>query len=420
MQSLLSDLLSRLGVEPSETALDLATIGTYLVLLGLGAVIAFFLAKRVLLRAVRFTVQHTDNAWDDRLLEHKVFFWLAHLAPGAVLSAGAREFFEGGTIGSTLGTVAQVYMIAVGLLAVDAAINAALDIYSTFPSSHEIPLKSFAQVVKIVVYLAALLVALSALLGESPLVLLSGLGVVASVLMLVFKDAILGLVAGIQLAANRMLAKGDWLEMPSHNADGDVIEIALTTVKVQNWDKTITTIPTHALISHSFKNWRGMSEAGGRRIKRSIMIDMNTIRLCTPEMLERFGEIRHIASYIESKNQELVAWNEEHGIDGEHVVNARRMTNIGTFRAYVLAYLENHPDIRNDLTLLVRQLDPTPAGLPIQIYCFTNTTAWAEYEAIQADIFDHLLAVAAEFDLRVFQQPGGRDLERLQPSAESA
>ncbi|MDH3745602.1 MAG: mechanosensitive ion channel family protein, partial [Acidobacteriota bacterium] len=251
------------------------------------------------------------------------------------------------------------------------------------------------------------------LLGKSPVFLLGGMGVLASVLMLVFKDPILGFVAGIQLSTNRMLSKGDWIEMPSYGADGDVIDIALTTVKVQNWDKTITTVPTHALISDSFKNWRGMSESGGRRIKRSAYIDMNTIKLCTREMIERYSKIRHIADYLETKQRELRDWNEKQGIDDTNIVNGRRITNIGTFRAYLLAYLKNHPQINQEMTLLVRQLAPTPNGLPVEIYCFSGDKEWAAYESIQADIFDHILAVLPEFDLRTFQNPSGSDFQRL-------
>ncbi len=239
------------------------------------------------------------------------------------------------------------------------------------------------------------------------------MGVVASVLMLVFKDAILGFVAGIQLSANHMISRGDWIEMPKYGADGDVIDIALTTVKVQNWDKTITTIPTYALISDSFKNWRGMSESGGRRIKRSVMIDINTIRFCDDEMIERFAKTRYLADYIREKREELSAWNRKHHVDDGVAVNVRHLTNVGTFRAYILHYLRNHPKVNQEMTLLVRQLAPTANGLPIEIYCFSSDRAWANYEDIQADIFDHILAVAPEFGLRVFQLPSGSDLRSV-------
>jgi miniconductance mechanosensitive channel len=235
--------------------------------------------------------------------------------------------------------------------------------------------------------------------------------------MLVFKDSILGLVGGIQLTANNMVHIGDWIEMPKYGADGDVIDISLTTVKVQNWDKTISAIPAYALISDSFKNWRGMSESGGRRIKRSINIDMNTVKLCDPMMLDKFRRIEHIAEYIDAKQSEIDEYNAAANIDNTEMVNGRRMTNVGTFRAYVVAYLKNHPKINQNMTFLVRQLKPTECGLPIEIYVFSSDKVWANYEAIQADIFDHILAVIPEFGLRVFQNPTGSDFSRLVSSS---
>ena len=243
---------------------------------------------------------------------------------------------------------------------------------------------------------------------------LSGLGALTAVLLLVFKDTILGLVAGVQLSANKMVAVGDWIEMPKYGADGDVIEVALTTVKVQNWDKTVTTIPAYALISDSFKNWRGMQESGGRRIKRSVSIDVQTIVFCDEEMLGRFAKIKYIAEYIQKKKDELARFNQELKVDDSSLVNGRRMTNVGTFRAYVVAYLKHHPKIHQEMTFLVRQLAPSENGLPIEVYVFSNDKVWANYEAIQADIFDHILAVVPEFDLRVFQVPTGNDFRRLQ------
>jgi miniconductance mechanosensitive channel len=359
-------------------------------------------------------IGRTKTEWDDSLLRHRVFFWLAHLAPGVVLYLLAPVALQGATrlIAGIRGG-AQIYLIVICLLTLDSLLNAALEIYETFPVSKQAPLKSFVQVAKIVLYLAAIIVILATLLGKSPVFLLSGMGVAASVLMLVFKDPILGFVAGIQLSTNKMLSKGDWIEMPSYGADGDVIDIALTTVKVQNWDKTITTIPTYALISESFKNWRGMSESGGRRIKRSVYIDMNTVKLCTPEMIERYSKIGDIADYIETKQQELTAWNEERRVDDTNIVNGRRLTNVGTFRAYLVAYLKNHPKINQEMTLLVRHLAPGPDGLPIEIYCFSADQEWAAYESIQADIFDHILAVLPGFDLRIFQNPSGSDFQGL-------
>jgi miniconductance mechanosensitive channel len=235
----------------------------------------------------------------------------------------------------------------------------------------------------------------------------------AAVLLLVFRDTILGFVASIQLSANNMVKPGDWIEMPSHNADGTVLDISLNTVKVQNWDKTIATVPTYALVSESFRNWKGMEESGGRRIKRSINIDMNSVRFVDDELAEKFKKIHLLKAYVESREEEILKYNEENKIDGSILVNGRRMTNLGTFRKYVEEYLRKHPKIHNDMTFLVRQLQPDERGLPIEIYVFSNDQAWANYETIQADIFDHILAVIPEFELRVFQNPSGRDFQNL-------
>lgn len=404
------EFMEGLGLTPGLAAALAHAIGFFALLLL--AWIAYLFSKRQILRIAEILSKKTETHWDDELIKHRVLFWLAHLAPGAVIYILAPVALEGADRSiAILRGGAQIYMIVVGLLAADAFLNTCLAIYNTFQISQQVPLKSFIQVAKILVYLIAIIVIFASLLGRSPVYLLSGMGVLASVLMLVFKDPILGFVGGIQLSANRMLAKGDWIEMPSHGADGDVIEIALTTVKVQNWDKTITTIPTYALITNSFKNWRGMSESGGRRIKRALHVDMNTIRLCTPEMIERFSKIQYIADYIRKKQEELASWNKDRHVDENVQVNGRRLTNVGTFRAYIKAYLQNHPKVHQEMTMLVRQLDPTENGLPIEIYCFSNDQAWANYEDIQADIFDHILAVAPQFDLRIFQNPSGTDFQ---------
>ena len=410
-------LIEGLGLStPVATALAHA-IG--LLALLLVAWIVYLISKREILHLAETLFQKTETHWDDQLIKHRVLFWLSHLAPGIVIYTLAPLALEGADrIISILQGGARIYMVVVSLFAVDAFFNACLAIYKTFAISRQVPLKSFVQVAKIILYLIAIIIIFASLLGRSPFYLLSGMGVLASVLMLVFKDPILGFVGGIQLSTNRMLARGDWIEMPSHNADGDVIEIALTTVKVQNWDKTITTIPTYDLLTNSFKNWRGMSESGGRRIKRPLYVDMNTIQLCTPEMIERFSRIQYISEYIRNKQAELDSWNRERHVDDSVPVNGRRLTNVGTFRAYIRAYLRNHPKIHQEMTMLVRHLDPTAQGLPIEIYCFSNDQAWSNYEDIQADIFDHLLAVAPQFDLRVFQEQS--DLHVLSPRQPSA
>jgi len=305
-----------------------------------------------------------------------------------------------------------IYFVLVLTLVIDSFINSLIDIYRSFPISRQVPIQSFGQVAKLLTYFFAIITVISLIIGESPLKLFAGLGAMTAVLMLVFKDPILGFVAGIQLSYNKMVGIGDWVEIPQHKADGDILEIGLTTVKVRNFDHTITTVPTQSLISESFKNWRGMQESGGRRIKRAIYLDVNSISFCDEERLNRYSKIEFIKEYLVSKTDELDKHNAKVPYT-ESLANGRRITNIGTFRAYVLAYLKNHPQIHQGLTVLVRQLAPTDAGLPLEIYAFSSEKNWAKYEAVQADIFDHLIAVAQEFDLRVFQKPSGTDLRNL-------
>jgi miniconductance mechanosensitive channel len=375
---------------------------------------ANFVAKRYIVSAVTYLISRSSTKWDDAVVRQRTLNRIAHLAPALVIYILTPAALDGLTaVISTIRSAVLIYMIVIIMLVLDSLLNAAEDVYQNFRASREIPIKGFIQVLKLVIYFITAIFVISILLDKTPVYLLSGIGALAAVMMLVFRDSILGFVAGIQLAANRMVAVGDWIEMPKYGADGDVLEVALTTVKVQNWDKTITTIPTYALISESFKNWRGMSESGGRRIKRAINIDMSSIRFCDEEMLGRFEKIQYIADYIEEKKRELEAFNQSADIDNTSLVNGRRMTNIGTFRAYVVAYLRNHPMINQDMTFLVRQLPPTQYGLPIEIYVFSNDQVWANYEAIQADIFDHVLAVVPEFDLRVYQNPTGADFRIL-------
>jgi len=351
------------------------------------------------------------------LLRRGVFTRFSHIAPALIIWLLAPLLFdELPAVALTARRLAEIYMLAVGFLVGSAFLNAVVDIYRTFEVSQRIPIRGYIQVVKIVLLVAVGVLALSVTMDKSPWVFLTGMGAMTAVLLLIFKDAILGLVAGVQLVANDMVRPGDWIEMPRFGADGDVTEVTLTTVKVRNWDKTITTIPTYALISDSFKNWRGMSESGGRRIKRAVNLDVNSIRFCNDEMLSRLQHIEHLRPYLEGKQAELEEYNREHPSDPASPVNGRRLTNIGTFRAYVVAYLRAHPKIHNEMTFLVRQLAPTPNGLPLEIYVFSNDQEWANYEAIQADIFDHLLAALPEFGLRVFQNPTGADFQALTAS----
>ena len=382
------------------------TLNAEIVLVLVLAVLANMLAKRIVVRGATALIGKTTTSWDDVLIEHRVIQRMSHLAPALVVYHFALPVLENYPWWSnSVRQASLIYMLLVVVSVIDAALNAIADVMQSSEASQDLPIKSLAQVLKLGLYIIAGIAVLSLILGKSPLLLLSGLGAMTAVIMLVFKDAILGFVGGIQLSANRMVARGDWIEMPKYGADGDVIEVALTTVKVQNWDKTITTIPTYALISESFKNWRGMSESGGRRIKRAINLDVNSIRFCDDEMLKRFTKIPYMAEYLKSKRDEVSKRYKENAMDELPPGSDRRLTNVGTFRAYVIAYLRDHPMIHQDMTLMVRQLAPGPHGLPVEIYGFSRDQRWVSYENIQADVFDHILAMVPEFDLRVYQIP---------------
>jgi miniconductance mechanosensitive channel len=343
-------------------------------------------------------------------LERRVFHRFSHLIPAIVIYAVAPIVMEGhSTAEMVMQKFAYIYLVLIAVLIIDGLLNSVVDIYRRFDVSRKLPIRGFMQVAKLVVTIVAGIVILSIIIGEGAWALLGGMGAFTAILMLVFKDAILGFVAGIQLTANNMIHIGDWIEMPKYGADGDIIDISLTTVKVQNWDKTISSIPAYALISDSFKNWRGMAEAAGRRIKRSVCIDTNTVKFCDKEMLDKFKKFQHIAGYIEDKQKEITGWNAENRVDGTQLVNGRRMTNIGVLRAYITEYLRNHAMLNKDMTMMVRMLEPTPQGLPIQVYTFCTDKRWVYYEGIQSDIFDHILAVIPEFELRVYQRPAGAD-----------
>ena len=378
------------------------------------AILADIITRRIILAGIRRIVLKSKTQIDDILIQRRVFHKIAHIVPGLLIYFTVGFIFSDyPVLGDIIGRLTLIYIIIVLLLSIDSFINALHQIYLTLPISEGRPIKGYVQVVKIIIYFVAIILIIASLMKESPNKLLTGLGAMAAVLLFVFKDTILGFVASIQLSANKMVVPGDWISMPSHNADGTVLDISLNTVKVQNWDKTIATIPTYALVSESFQNWKGMEESGGRRIKRSISIDMNSVRFVDDEMAEKFKNIQLLKDYVVGREEEILKYNEENKIDGSILVNGRRMTNLGTFRKYVEEYLLKHPKIHNDMTFLVRQLQPDERGLPLEIYVFSNDQAWANYEAIQSDIFDHILAVLPEFDLKVFQSPSGRDFQNL-------
>ncbi|NLX93255.1 MAG: mechanosensitive ion channel [Clostridiales bacterium] len=399
----------------SQTTANYAVFFLTVIVIALTAAVAYKLSKLIVLKLLVRLVSKSKAKWDDAFAEHKVFHQAIILVPAAVIHIMSPMLVTGAVWVSRFAAGMMVFGI---LLTADRLLRVADALYRRTEASKTRPIKGFLQVIRIVLYAVGGIVIISVFFNRSPALLLGGIGAASAVLLLVFQNTILGFVASIQLTENDMIRIGDWIEMPSHNADGDVKEITLYTVKVENWDKTITTVPTYSMITDSFKNWRGMTEAGGRRIKRSVQIDIGSVKFCTAEMLERFSKIQYIKEYLERKTDEIKVYNQAHSVDSSSDANGRRLTNVGTFRAYLEAYLANNPRIHHGMTMLVRQMQPGEAGIPIEIYAFTSTTSWNEYEAIQADIFDHVLAVVPEFDLRIYQKPTGSDLKGLMQQSE--
>ena len=406
----LSKLIEQIGI--SQGTNNILTITITLITLFL----IIFLVQRIfnfiLTKFSTKLFRRTKTKWDDFLIERRVFHALAHFGASIVLFK--FHIIENQILITTiLMATAKIYgAVALSLLIVRLT-NAANDMYETTSYASARPIKGYIQLVQILLIFLTIIFVIAIILKQDPLKLIAGLGVMASVLMLVFKDSILGFVASMQLSFNNMVKIGDWIEMPSHKADGTVIDINLTSVKVQNWDKTITSIPTYALVSGSFSNWTGMEKSGGRRIKRSINIDMKSVRFCDEKMLEKFKHFYLIHDYIENKEEEIRAFNENLNVIPDEIYNGRRQTNLGIFRRYLENYLRSHPQISQEMTFLVRHLQPTEKGIPIEIYVFSKEQRWAYYEGIQADIFDHVLAILPEFELQIFQNPSGSDLTNL-------
>ena len=389
---------------------------TLIAMLGLVLVawLANWLTKHILLRGLRRLLSAVALGSDSAVTPLRVVSRLSNVVPAVVLMTGIRAMPAlPPALVTVVETVSSAFIVLTVAMALAEALNLLNALYRRRPDAHLRPIKGYLEVFKIVIYFIAAILMVASLIDRSPLILLSGLGAMAAVLMLIFQDTLLSLVASVQLSSNDMVRVGDWIEMPQLNADGDVIDIALHTVKVQNFDKTITTIPTKKLISDSFRNWRGMSESGGRRIKRSLYVDQHSVRFLTDEERRRLERFALLDGYLPAKEAELEAWSATLPRAERDVVNRRRVTNIGTFRAYVERYLRRHPGVHQGMTLIVRQLAPTADGVPLELYCFTNTTAWVQYEGIQSDIFDHLFAIIPEFGLRVFQHPSGADMRAL-------
>ena len=407
----LNEFLQGLGMS-SENAELIESLIIFFIIFIL-AFIADRTSKKILVSSIKNYVKRSKATWDDIFLQKKVFNRLAHIAPALVVYYTIDFALDPAGIVNFIKTITVLYTIIISLLVADSFISALHEIYLTFPIASEKPVKGYVQVVKIFLYFLTFILIISILSKTPVLKLLAGLGALAAVLLLVFKDTILGLVASIQVSANKMVKPGDWITMPSRGADGTVLEISLNTVKVQNWDKTISTFPTYALVTESFNNWKGMEESGGRRIKRSLNIDMKSVRFLDEDLKTRLKRIQLIQPYIAEREKEIEKFNAEKKVDATMPVNGRRMTNLGVFRKYLEAYLHQHPKIRQEMTFLIRHLQPTETGIPIEIYVFSKEQEWARYESLQSDIFDHVLASLEFFELRVFQNPSGSDFQML-------
>lgn len=410
MMDLVTTFFKEKGAEEGWEGI-LATISITLILL-LVCILVHIILKKIFLRLITKIIRKNKLSWDDVLLERRVIHRAILIVPGLIIY-GLAAVYENAELIDIIQRLSSAYVMVVIMFVVSSLLDSIDDIYRTKPISKVRPIKGLLQVVKIAVFIVVGIIIIATLLDQSPLILLSGIGALAAVFSFVFKDSILGFIAGIMLTSNDMLRIGDWIEMPKYGADGDVIDITLNTVKVQNWDKTYTTIPAYSLISDSFTNWRGMFQFGGRRIKRSIYIDVNTIDFCSNEMIEKFKKIHYLKDYIYKKEKEIEEYNIKNNIDTDQKINGRRMTNLGTFRAYLQNYISNHPGIDQEKIMMVRQLAPGENGIPMEIYAFTRDTAWVNYERVQSDIFDHVLAVAREFGLRIFQIPSGYDIKNM-------
>ncbi|VVE50935.1 mechanosensitive ion channel protein MscS [Pandoraea iniqua] len=389
-----------------------------LAILVVAALLVQAVATFVIVRVARMVVQRTANRWDDALLTHRVFQRAAHILPYLVIQFGIELVPDvPPKLAIVIANVALATTLLYATLAIAGMLNASQAVYATSEHARTRSIKGYVQLGKIALYVVAAIAIVATIIDRSPWLLLSGLGAMSAVLLLVFKDTIMSFVASVQLTSNDMLRVGDWIEMPQVGADGDVVDIALHTVKVQNWDKTITTIPTWRMISESFRNWRGMQQAGGRRIKRTLCIDAGSVGFLDESEIARLSKVHLLAPYLSEKQRTIAEANAALGNAAGVLANTRRLTNIGTFRAYALAYLKSHPNIHENMTCMVRSLEPSATGIPVELYCFTNTIVWAEYERVQGDVFDHLLAILPEFGLRMYQNPAGADLLRWQQRA---
>jgi len=405
----MDDINSLIGVPAVRSALG---IGCLLLI----AAASFMVARKVALRLIARAAVRSNTKWDDALVERGVVSQGAYLVPAVIIYFGLNLLpFSA----DTLARVVLAYFVVCLVIMTSRLLGAGADIYQSYPISNRRPIKGYIQLANLAVYLVGAALALCTLLDISPWGIMSGLGAMTALLILVFRDTILSLVASLQIAAYDMVRTGDWIEMPGLGVDGDVIDVSLHTVRVQNWDKTIITVPTHRLIDDSFKNWRGMTESGGRRIKRSLLVDQTSIKFLDQAALARLSQIEKLRPYLADKKRDLDAANRGKDDTQELLLNRRALTNVGTFRGYIEAYLRGHSSIHNGMTFMVRQLPPSSNGLPLEIYVFSNDTDWENFEMIQADIFDHLLAALPTFELRLFQSPTGFDMRVMADRGEA-
>ncbi|MFW8600545.1 mechanosensitive ion channel family protein [Desulfobacterota bacterium M19] len=413
MQAILDKFLTGLGLSAPLSQVVVLTLSIMAI-----AMLAYLVSRLTIHLMIPFFVRAaalSKSDWDDILVRNRFFDHLAVLIPVVVVYAVVDALLSGHPfLAEMVRRLCMIILVFLAARMINSVLHTFDEIYKRGPAAKRKPIGGYLSVVRIMMFVFAGIFIISILTNQSPWGIFSVLGGLTAILLLIFKDTILGFVASLQLVSNDMVRLGDWIEMPRFEADGDVVDVSIHTVKVQNWDKTITTIPTYALVSNSFKNWRGMAESGGRRIKRAIYLDMNSIKFCDPGMLEKFEQFTLLKEYLQNKQDEITRYNREHNLDNHLVPNGRRQTNIGIFRAYIKSFLSNHPKINKEMTFLVRQLPPTSKGLPMEIYVFSSDQVWANYEEIQADIFDHILAVLPEFGLRVFQEPSGLDFQAMQ------
>jgi miniconductance mechanosensitive channel len=410
------DLLIRWGLSPGMAS-TLDEIISVLLLFVLAFVTDIF-ARVIIHKIVERIAKYTTSRWDDIFIEQKVIRYLVHIIPGIVFYIATPVAIRSDLWVIIFQRIAQIFIVVAIMRAVHASTKALTEIYSESKDYSDKPIKVIFQIIAVIAYFVGGIAIISIIINKDFTTLFAAMGASMAILLLIFKDSILGFVAGWQLSANDMLRQGDWITVPKYGADGNVEEISLYSVKVRNFDNTITTVPPYSLVSESFQNWRGMQESGGRRVKRSVLIDMSTIKFCTPEMLERFSKIKYLQEYIKNTEYEIERYNRENEVDNSVLVNGRRQTNIGVFRAYLQEYISRHPEVNQEMTHMVRQLQPTERGIPVELYFFIRIKDWVYYESVQSDIFDHVLAIIPQFDLKVFQYPTGVDFPQFYPTEE--